>query len=146
LAILSIKVLDAASVVTSKPIPAADLQTLSVYLAPLPDPASLAVGAKGAMVGEADPFGPAVKNVRVPVGGTLSSGAAPSGTDGEWVVSSILFENSKRSAIVNNAWVGVGDRLDGGARVTAIERKYVIVTDAKGNRQVVPIQGVRRED
>jgi len=64
----------------------------------------------------------------------------------QWVVSSILFEDSKRSAILNNAWVNVGDALAGGARVTAIERKYVIVTDAKGNRQVVPIQGARREN
>lgn len=57
-----------------------------------------------------------------------------------WVVSSILFLDSTRSAIVNDAWVSVGDRLAGGARVTEIGRKYVVMTDASGTRHVVPLK------
>jgi hypothetical protein len=73
--------------------------------------------------------------------GERASRPPKAGGSQQWVVSSILFEDTKRSAIVNNTWVGVGDPLGGGARVTAIERKYVIVTDANGTRHVVPIRG-----
>ena len=60
---------------------------------------------------------------------------------GHWVVSSILFEGSEKSAIVNNAWVTIGDTLGGGSRLTAVESDHIVVTDAKGVRHKVPIQG-----
>src|SRR3954467_3231302 len=146
LAVLSFKVLNAAAVTVAKPIPVADIQSLSAYLAPLSDSTSLAVSGNGTMVGQSDPFGPTVPSERTPGRGVAPSGTPMRGAVQRWAVSSILFEGSKRSAIVNNAWVSVGDPLDGGARVAAIERKYVVVTDAKGNRQVVPIQGMRHDD
>lgn len=144
---LSVRALNAASLSAAKQVPAADLHSLSAYLAPLPDTASLAIGAFGSMLGRPDPFG------AVPPGGrsTAATNVVPSATVSDparpqWVVSSILFEDSKRSAIVNDAWVSVGDRLVGDARVAVIERQYVVVTDSKGKRQVVPLQGRRNED
>jgi len=94
------------------------------------------------MVGDRDPFAlPTMPSGTVVRGsGEPASRPKPGGSQ-QWVVSSILFEESRRSAIVNNAWVNVGDPLGNGARVTAIERKYVIVTDANGTRHVVPIKG-----
>jgi hypothetical protein len=41
---------------------------------------------------------------------------------------------------VNDAWVSVGDRVAGDARVTEIGRKYVVVTDLSGNRHVVALK------
>jgi hypothetical protein len=145
LAALSLRILGAAEVTAAKPIPAADVQSLSAYLAPLADTTSLAVSGNGTMVGEQDPFGSPARVVRVPANGA-SAVTVPLGTSQRWVVSSILFQGSKRSAIVNNSWVSVGDLLAGGARVTAIERKYVVVTDAQGSRQVVSIQDGRHEN
>jgi hypothetical protein len=142
LAALALRVVNGAAAPVNKPIPAADLQSVTAYLGPLAGSASLAAVGGGIMVGERDPFGsttpavsPPARSAGMPVSGPTTGGGQ------QWVVSSILFEASRRSAIVNNAWVGVGDPLGGGARVTAIERKYVIVTDANGNRHVVPIQG-----
>jgi hypothetical protein len=131
-----------ASTTASKPLPTADVQSLTGFLGPLTDSSSLAGVRPGTMVGDRDPFG----SVPSPAGTRVSnvSGAVsrPKTAEGRrWVVSSILFEDSRRSAIVNNTWVSVGDPLGGGARVTAIERKHVVVTDANGIRHVVPIQG-----
>ncbi len=145
LAALSFRILNAAAVVAAKPVPANDLQNLSAYLAPVPDSGSLAAGAFGSMVGDPDPFGAPASAGRAGVTAPLETlpGKAPSP---QWVVSSILFEDSRRSAIVNDSWVSVGDALGGGARVAAIERKYVVVTDAKGTRQIVQLRDGRHED
>ena len=94
------------------------------------------------MVVTRDPFAPtSFVGVRVPVGTAVEASRPTTGEGQHWVVSSILFEGSKRSAIVNNAWVSVGDALGGGSRLTAVERDHIVVTDAKGVRHVVPIQG-----
>jgi hypothetical protein len=140
LTVLSLRVLDAAGRTAARQVPAGDLRSLNAYLSPLPDTTSLAVVPVGSMVGESDPFGVPAPTRRASAG-SLSSGAPTSRSSQQWVVSSILFESSKRSAIINNAWVNVGDALGGGARVAAIERKYVVVTDATGKRQVVSLQG-----
>lgn len=143
LAALSLRTLNAASLTAARQVPAADLRSLSAYLEPLPDTASLAVQAFGTMVGDSDPFGaPAPASPFTP----KNSDSAPGSARQQWIVSSILFEGSKRSAIVNDAWVSVGEVVAGGGHVAAIERKYVIVTDSKGKRQVVPLQGGRDED
>jgi hypothetical protein len=138
LALVASRAVNGVAAVVARPLPAADLQGLNAFMNPLPDSASLAGVATGTMVVASDPFGSppptqgAVVRKDVP---------APKVASGRWVVSSILFEDAKRSAIVNNAWVNVGDPLEGGARVSAIERKHVVVTDANGTRHVVPIQG-----
>ena len=142
LALLAVRVLDSAARVAEKPLPTADLEAVSTYLAPLPDSSRLAGVGTGTMVVARDPFGSTASASLAAAGGAGSKASRPAkGGSQQWVVSSILFEESRRSAIVNNAWVNVGDPLEGGARVTAIERKYVIVTDANGNRHVLPIQG-----
>ena len=143
---LSFRVVSAAVATSDKPVPTADLQALSAYLAPLPDSTTLAVSTNGTMVGESDPFGLTAPVVPPAVRGTTGAALPSKPGDRRWVVSSILFEDSRRSAILNDKWVTVGELLDDGARVSAIERKHVVITDAKGNRLVVPFQGGRRED
>lgn len=141
LAALAIGVLNSAATVAGKPLPASDLEAVSTYLSPLPDSSRLAGVGTGTMVVARDPFG---STASAPLASGGSAGTAPRPAKGgsqQWVVSSILIEESRRSAIVNNAWVSVGDPLGSGARVTAIERKHVIVTDANGNRHTVPIRG-----
>ena len=142
LSTLAVRVVSGAAAVAAKPVPSADLQALGAFMAPLASAPILADVGAGTMVGDRDPFGSVAPAPRAIVTGSSAQVSRPkSGGGQQWVVSSILFEDNKRSAIVNNAWVGVGDPLGGGARVTAIERKYVIVTDANGNRHVVSIQG-----
>lgn len=143
LAALSYRVLHAASAVAARTVPAGDLRPLTSYLAPLPETTSLDVPANGIRVVQADPFGAASV---VSGSSSIPSTVSKPPSSPSWIVSSILFEESKRSAIVNDAWVNVGDSLPGGARLSAIERKYVVVTDARGNRLVVSIQGVRHEN
>jgi hypothetical protein len=145
LAALSFRILNAAAATARKPIPANDLQSLSAYLAPLPDSGSLAAGAFGSMVGEPDPFGAPAPVGRAAVTAPVET-VSRKPPRPQRVVSSILFEDSRRSAIVNDSWVSVGDALGGGARVAAIERKYVVVMDAKGMRLNVPLQDGRHED
>jgi hypothetical protein len=142
LAAVALRTVNAAAAAAAKPLPTADFQSLTAFLAPLPDSTRLADLGRGSMVGDRDPF----ESTRPPLGTTVRSpgdlvSRPKTGGSQQWVVSSILFEESRRSAIVNNAWVNVGDPLGNGARVTAIERKYVIVTDANGTRHVVSIQG-----
>jgi hypothetical protein len=145
LSAMAYRVVNAATTAASRPVPASDVAGLTGFLGPLPDAPRLADVVGGTMVGEHDPFGSTVPapNVLVPSAGTTAS-RPKSGAGPQWVVSSILFEESRRSAIVDNAWVGVGDLLRGGARVTAIERKHIIVTDVNGNRHRVPIRGGER--
>jgi hypothetical protein len=139
---VALRSLTAASLVAEKALPASGVDGMGAYLAPLPDSSRLAGASLGTMVVDRDPFGSATaaapSSSKRP-GATTSRPTA--GGNRQWVVSSILFEDSKRSAIVNNAWVTVGDPLGGGARITAIERKHVVVTDTNGTRHIVPIQG-----
>jgi hypothetical protein len=140
-AALAIGVVDSAAKVATRPLPTADLEAVSAYLAPLPDSSRLAGVGTGTMVVARDPFGSTASAPLAP-GGSMGTPPRPAkGRSQQWVVSSILIEASRRSAIVNDAWVSVGDPLGGGARVTAIERKYVVVTDANGTRHTVPIRG-----
>lgn len=135
---------NAATAVAGTPLPPADIQSIAAYLSPLPDTFSLAEAGTGTMVVQRDPFGAAASS-----GGMRNSGSGsgtgqvrPPAVEGrQWVVSSILIEDSRRSAIVNNAWVAIGDPLGGGARLSAIERKHVVIIDANGVRHIVPIQG-----
>ena len=131
-----------ASTTASRPLPTADVQSLTGFLGPLTDSLSLAGVGPGTMVGDRDPFGSAPSSAGSRIANVSGSVSRPKSAEvRQWVVSSILFEDSRRSAIINNTWVSVGDPLSGGARVTAIERKHVVVTDANGIRHVVPIQG-----
>lgn len=127
--------------VAARPLPVSDIQGMSSFLGPLSDTTSLAQGDAGTMVVNRDPFLPPAgtgQNIRP---SPPAAGPPKDVVTRGWVVSSILFEDSRRSAIVDNQWVSVGDALGGGARVTAIERKHVVVTDANGVRHVVPIKG-----
>jgi hypothetical protein len=137
--VVGFRSVNAAQVVAAKSQPLADLKSLAPFLGPLPDEASLAGVVPGTMVVDRDPFEGSAADPRAMSGAGALVGPKAAGRQ-QWVVSSILFEDSRRSAIVNNKWVTVGDELGGGARLSAIERKHVVVTDAQGNRHVVPIQ------
>ena len=125
------------------PLPAADLDAISSFLSPLPAPSSgrTPVGNHDIVI-ERDPFlpaGVASSQVRAATG----RGATPVKPTSKqpWVVSTIMIEGVRRSAIVNDEWVNVGDPLTGGSRLTAVEPDHIVVTDAKGIRHRVPIQG-----
>ena len=142
MAAFGLRAITRASTTASKPLPTADIQSLTAFLGPLTESSRLAEVGPSTMVGERDPFGWAPSAAGTQVSGSGSPTSRPKTAEGrQWIVSSILFEDSRRSAIVNNTWVSVGDPLGGGARVTAIERKHVVVTDANGIRHIVPIQG-----
>jgi hypothetical protein len=143
LTILALRSIASSKNALSVQLPTADLESLSPYVRPLRDTSVLAVASAGAMVVTRDPFAPTgVARGGSPIKTTVN---APLPTTGnglqQWVVSTILFEGSKKSAIVNNAWVTIGDTLGGGSRLTAVERDHIVVTDAKGIRHKVSIQG-----
>jgi hypothetical protein len=138
---MSLRVATSARELAARPIPGGDIQSLAGFLAPLPDSAGFAHGGNLSTVVSRDPF--------LPTGYSRPQGSdsvvwlsqpAPRGTE-QWVVSSILVEGSRKSAIVNDAWVSVGDPLGGGSRLTSVERDHIVVTDANGIRHVVSIRG-----
>jgi hypothetical protein len=143
LGILAVRYIKGSTDVESRPLPAGDVHALSAFVAPLPDTSVLASAATSGIVVARDPF---VAVELAPISGTSRGSASatspriPSAAQ-PWVVSSILVEGSNRSAIVNNAWVTVGDSLAGGSHLTAVERDHVVVTDAQGVRHTVSIQG-----
>lgn len=142
LAIFAVRSIKAGKAIEGRPLPLADLQTLSSFLGPLPDPSVLAVAATGTIVIARDPFAPtAVARGQAPSRTTVDASSPTKAEGQQWVVSTILLEGSRKSAIVNNAWVTIGDALGGGSRLTAVERDHIVVTDAKGIRHTVPIQG-----
>jgi hypothetical protein len=142
LGILATRYTKAAMQLESQPLPTADLHALAAFLVPLSDTSAVArVGSSGIVVGR-DPFvaggvAPVESGAQVNAGKPVVR-TAPSQP---WIVSTILVEGSRRSAIVNDAWVTVGDSLAGGSHLTAVEPDHIVVTDAKGVRHRVSIQG-----
>jgi hypothetical protein len=148
LAGLSSRSIKLARAMAAAPVPDTNLGSLSSFLGPLADSSAVTAGSGRTLVVTRDPFAPAGgMRPRPPLGGSVIPGTAqaprPAANEPRqrWVVSSILMEGSKKSALVNNAWVTVGDPLGGGSRLAAIERDHVIVTDANGTRHKVPVQG-----
>jgi hypothetical protein len=142
LTLVAVRTIDAGMAVEARPLPAADIQAVSAYLAPLPDTSRLASGAPNGIVVARDPFvsvgvAPAQALPRATVNTSLPKTASTQ----PWVVSTILVEGSRKSAIVNNTWVTIGDSLAGGSRLTEVEPDHIVVTDAKGVRHKVSIQG-----
>ena len=143
LTIVALRSIASSKDVLSVQLPATNLESLSPYVRPLRDTSVLATESAGAMVVSRDPFAPTGVARVGSVAKTTVNAPLPTTGNGQqqWVVSTILFEGSKKSAIVNNAWVTIGDTLGGGSRLTAVERDHIVVTDAKGIRHKVPIQG-----
>jgi hypothetical protein len=141
LTILGTRSIKSAGALIARPLPLADLDAISSFLRPLPETLSEQVN-NGSVGVNRDPFGPAgmvLSRTPVVVSGTAVT-RKPTAAQ-PWLVSTILVEGSQRAAIVNEVWVTVGDSLAGGARVTAVERDHIVVTDAKGIRHNVPVQG-----
>src|SRR5258708_334390 len=123
-------------------LPVADLQSLSPFLGPLRNASAVVKTVSNAVVIARDPFAPPRAPRAENPARTTVDAHVPKAVAGElWVVSTILFDGPKRSAIVNDAWVTIGDTLGGGSRLTAVERDHIVVTDAKGVRHEVTIQG-----
>jgi hypothetical protein len=142
LVILALRSMKTSGEIATRPVPPSELQNLSAFLTPLPETLFAASGSTGPTVAMRDPFvsmGVAGVSRNQPSLGTSDVSNQPA--ERQWVVSTILVEGSKKSAIVNNAWVTIGDSLGGGSRLTAVERDHIVVTDAKGIRHKVPIQG-----
>jgi hypothetical protein len=141
IAVVGLRSIRSGREIAARPLPIADLQSISSFLGPLPTMTVLAHDSTGTMVVARDPFAPSgVAGSRTPSSAT--NPLRPTTAAGRhWVVSSILFEGTEKSAIVNNAWVTIGDSLGGGSRLTAIEADHIVVTDAKGVRHTVRIQG-----
>lgn len=142
LAIFAVRSLKAGSAIAMRAVPTADLQTLSSFLMPLGSSSLLATSPAGTIVVARDPFvAKAVAAEQGPLRTTANPVQPTTAKSQPWVVSSILVEGSRRSAIVNDVWVTVGDSLGGGSHLTAVEPDHIVVTDAKGIRHTVPIQG-----
>lgn len=60
--------------------------------------------------------------------------------EGGWVASAILITSDRRSAVVNDEIVSVGDVVPGGARVVAIERDRVVIVTPAGVRRTLTVQ------
>lgn len=120
--------------------PLTDVESLRPYLAPLGDSAAARSETTTAMVIR-DPFAmpnrvvPAIRDAKATRMSPRASVRSP------WVVTTVLLEGSRKSAIVNDKWVNLGDALADGSRLTAVERDHVIVTDAKGVQHRISIQG-----
>ena len=56
-----------------------------------------------------------------------------------WVVTAILITDTRRVAVVNEDLVTIGSTVRGGARVTAIERDHVVLTEPGGRRRVLRV-------
>jgi hypothetical protein len=141
-AFITLRSIKAAQDLAGKPLVGGDLQSLASYLTPLPDSGSLAQDRPITMVVARDPFlltGTA--GASASRGRGNGAGSRSKAGEGQWVVSSILLEGARRSAIVNNVWVNVGDTVGSGAKVTAIEPDHIVVTDANGVRHTVSLQG-----
>jgi len=140
-AVVTLRSIKAGQDAAGKPLAGGDLQSLAAYLAPLPDSGRLAQDGPITMVVARDPFlsAAALAGAQSQIRANGATRSKPS--EGQWVVSSILLEGAKRSAIVNNVWVTIGDAVGSGAKITAIEPDHVVVTDANGVRHTVSIQG-----
>jgi hypothetical protein len=125
------------------PLPAADLDAIASFLSPLPtvSPGRTPAGSQNIVI-ERDPFvTTGVASSQVGAAAGVAAAPVKPTSKQPWIVSTIMIEGSRRSAIVNDEWVNVGDPLTGGSRLTAVERDHIVVTDAKGIRHSVPIQG-----
>jgi hypothetical protein len=117
-----------------------DVESLRPYLGPLGDSVAVRNHSTSALTIH-DPFnasnGVAPTIAEPKAAGTPRRKSARS----PWVVTTVLLEGSRKSAIVNDKWVNLGDSLADGSRLTAVERDHVIVTDAKGVPHRISIQG-----
>ena len=141
LAIAGTRFIRSTKTLQSATAPTSDVQALITYLAPLPAdsaPASIDSGI-GAIV--RDPFVEVSTSAASMPAPTTAGDKSKRPRNQRWVVTSVLLEGSRRSAIVNDVWVNVGDSIVGGSRLTAVERDHVVVTDANGVRHKVAIQG-----
>ena len=142
LTIVALRTITAGREVAAVALPVTDLQSLSPFLGPLRDLSASVKNFTNAAIVARDPFAPTrVARVENPARTTADAHLSMAGVAEPWIVSSILFDGSRKSAIVNDVWVNVGDTLSGGSHLTAVERDHIVVTDAKGVRHKVPIQG-----
>jgi hypothetical protein len=142
LTIVALRTITAGREVAARALPVTDLQSLSPFLGPLRDSPTSAKNVTNAIVVARDPFAPTrVARTENPARTTVDAHVSTATAGEPWIVSTILVDGSRKSAIVNDAWVTVGDALGGGSHLTAVERDHIVVTDAKGVRHKVPIEG-----
>jgi len=113
----------------------AELDSLAVYLAPVPDPGARYGSVGVRLAAGSDPFDDPAAGVVVEPAGHAAASAG-----GGWRVSAILDAGGRRVAIVNDVVVGVGDLLPGGARVDSIGRDRVSIVERGGARRTLRME------
>lgn len=108
-----------------------ELDSLSRYLTPMADSLAASRDTVNAAAFEGDPFEPPAP---VHVAPAPRSAVAPAPAP-DWVLSAIFITASRRAAVVNDVLVNIGDRLPGGARVSAIERDHVVIIEPSGTQR-----------
>jgi len=117
--------------------PVADLEPLLPYAAPPADTARVAALTPTAPAAARDPF-----VVEAPPAVALQSGRPadqPHVETNAPTVSAVLITQFRRAAVINDVLVDLGGRLADGARLTAVERDHVVLTDANGVRRTLTL-------
>lgn len=113
---------------------AAELAGLEPYLTPVAmDAGQVTVPPPVAVDG--DPF-----SRPLAVGPEPSPGQPGIETAARWAVTAILIAGDRRVAIVNDKLVRPGDRLEGGARIGAVERDHVVLITPDGERRRLELE------
>ena len=114
---------------------ASELVELERYLDPVDGAGGTQVGVPPRIEIEGSPFG-AAPATPGPVLPRLDPGTpAP-----RWTVTAIMITGSRRVAVVNDALVRPGDRLDDGARIEAVERDHVVLITPDGQRRRLELE------
>lgn len=121
----------AAAVATNAP-SQVELDSLSRYLTPIGDSLASSRDSVSALAFEGDPFEPPAPVRVAPEPRPAVVAQAPSPN---WALSAIFITANRRAAVVNDILVNIGDRLPGGARVSAIERDHVLIVEPSGTER-----------
>jgi hypothetical protein len=143
-AILAVRIISSTKTLQRPVPPLSDVESLRPFLAPLADKGMVSADSATATATR-DPFGTPAPTATIVKSAISRRPAARAKARSPWIVTTILLEGSRKSAIVNDTWVNLGDSLADGSRLTAVERDHVIVTDAKGVRHTVSIQVATRD-
>ena len=119
--------------------PTSDPDAMRPYLRPLSDTVLFRPRRQLVRLPERDPFASRVVVVAVrPDPGPIQPPPAPPPRT-EYVLSGILFGANRPIAFINDLSFAVGDRLPGGATLTAIEERRVVITESNGSRRVLTL-------
>lgn len=117
---------------------AGELVELERYLTPVDVDREIRVAVPERVAIDGNPFGgpPAAEPAA-----TAPRPAQPAARPApRWALTAIMIADDRRVAIVNDRLVRVGDRLDDGARVEAVERDHVVLITPGGERRRLELE------